>query len=147
MPEFPPERPLRLLAVLLPLLLPLSAQAGGGADADALYAEHCASCHGSDRLGGSGPALLPETIGRLTGGKLEAVIAQGRTATQMPAFGGVLGGSDIAALAALIETPLPEPPVWGLPEMTASRRILAPPRALDAAPYEADPLNLFVVVE
>ena len=24
------------------------------------YEKHCASCHGADRLGGMGPALLPE---------------------------------------------------------------------------------------
>ena len=29
------------------------------------YSEHCASCHGVDRLGGSGPALLPENLERL----------------------------------------------------------------------------------
>ena len=31
----------------------------------ALYAEHCAACHGADRLGGMGPALLPENLERL----------------------------------------------------------------------------------
>ena len=34
-------------------------------DAPALYAEHCAECHGADRLGGIGPALLPSNLGRL----------------------------------------------------------------------------------
>ncbi len=34
-----------------------------------LYAEHCAACHGADRLGGQGPALLPENLGRLTGAR------------------------------------------------------------------------------
>ena len=30
-----------------------------------LFAEHCAECHGPDRLGLIGPALLPENLRRL----------------------------------------------------------------------------------
>ena len=29
---------------------------------EATYATHCAACHGAGRLGGSGPALLPENL-------------------------------------------------------------------------------------
>ena len=29
------------------------------------FSVHCASCHGEDRLGGTGPALIPETLGRV----------------------------------------------------------------------------------
>ncbi len=28
----------------------------------ALYRQHCAACHGADRLGAMGPALLPESL-------------------------------------------------------------------------------------
>ena len=35
------------------------------ASAAALYGEHCASCHGAQRTGGMGPALLPESLERL----------------------------------------------------------------------------------
>ena len=31
----------------------------------ALYSEHCASCHGAQRIGGMGPGLLPESLERL----------------------------------------------------------------------------------
>lgn len=31
-------------------------------NAPALYGEHCAACHGADRLGGMGPALLPGNL-------------------------------------------------------------------------------------
>ena len=39
----------------------------GWADTDAnqVYQTHCASCHGADRLGGAGPALLPGNLARL----------------------------------------------------------------------------------
>ena len=36
---------------------------------DATYQRLCAQCHGPDRLGGVGPALIPETLGRLEPGK------------------------------------------------------------------------------
>jgi mono/diheme cytochrome c family protein len=43
------------------LILPVSA----GASSAELYAENCASCHGADRLGLTGPALLPGNLQRL----------------------------------------------------------------------------------
>ena len=53
----------RIASFSLVALLPLLAHADPGAD----YASHCAACHGADRLGGTGPALIPETRGRLKG--------------------------------------------------------------------------------
>ena len=64
-----------------------------------LYAEHCASCHGADRLGGIGPALLPESLERLRRAAALQVIAQGRHATQMPRFDDKLGAAEIQQLA------------------------------------------------
>ena len=60
------------------------------------YAEFCAECHGPARLGALGPALIPETLGRMRGPNLEAVIREGRAATQMPAFEDELDGERIA---------------------------------------------------
>ena len=68
----------------------LTAPALAEPDAVKLFAEHCAACHGADRLGGQGPALLPENLGRLMGPRAAAVIADGRAATQMPGFGAKL---------------------------------------------------------
>ena len=52
--------------------------ADGERTAPALYVEHCAACHGADRLGGTGPALIPETLKRMRGPKIADVIANGR---------------------------------------------------------------------
>ena len=49
---------LTLCAGLLPLL-------AAATDPAALYASHCAQCHGADRLGAMGPALFPENLERL----------------------------------------------------------------------------------
>ena len=75
----------RLIAVLAVALM-----AVGAAEADtppaSNFATHCASCHGADRLGGSGPALLPENLERLRKPAAADTIARGRMATQMPGF-------------------------------------------------------------
>ena len=70
------------LAIAIAALLTLPMQARAEPDAGQLYAEHCASCHGAERLGGQGPALLPQNLGRLTGSRLVSVIADGRPATR-----------------------------------------------------------------
>lgn len=128
-------------------VLVLSASALAQQDGGKLYAEHCAACHGSARLGGQGPALLPESLGRLTGPRIAAVIAEGREATQMPGFSSVLDKAEIEALAKYISTPLPFVPAWDERDIAASRVVHTPPPALARPVHDADPLNLFVVVE
>jgi len=135
---------IRFIATLSLALLAWPAAAAGPAEA---FAEHCASCHGAGRLGGVGPALIPETLGRMRGPDLASVITHGRAATQMPGFASTLSGEEIAALADWLGTPLAEIPPWGEAEIAASRA-LDPGYQPAAAPvHAADPLNLFVVVE
>ncbi len=139
-----------LCASLLSALLagPLSAAAAAEGEAEKLYAEHCAACHGADRLGGMGPALLPETLSRLRKSAARDAIATGLPATQMPAFAEVLDADEIESLVALIYSPLPELPRWDMAEMLASRIRHVDPDALPETPvHGADPMNLFVVVE
>ncbi len=137
------SRPWPSLALLLALAGPAVA-----ADAPALFAGHCASCHGADRLGAMGPALLPESLARIKPETIAAVIRDGRQATQMPGFAGTLNDADIAALAGLIREPLAEMPRWGMAEIEASRTVLVARETLPDRPrWQADPLNLFVVVE
>ena len=72
---------------------------------DRLYTEHCAACHGADRLGAMGPALLPENLARLRRAEAEQVILQGRPATQMPAYSDKLGAEEARTLAEYIYAP------------------------------------------
>lgn len=121
-------------------------------EAVALFRQHCGSCHGADRLGGIGPALLPENLKRLRKNKAIDVISKGRVATQMPAFADKLNEAQIASLVDLIFTPLDRVPEWGEKEINASHIVLEPSLITgDAssvkAVYDADPLNLFLVVE
>lgn len=128
------------------LLLAGCGVAAAQREAGALYQEHCASCHGSDRLGAIGPALLPDNLGRLGKAGAESVIRDGRAATQMPAFSGVVSGDEVKALAAFVYSQPQTLPQWGAQQIAASR-VLTPAPALDKPAYDADPLNLFVVVE
>ena len=113
-----------------------------------LYREHCVACHGEQRLGGMGPALLPESLQRLRPAEATAVIANGRTATQMLGFRDKLDAEQIAALAKWIYTPVTPAPGWSEEQIRASRTALAGAARLPAKPrWPADPMNLFVVVE
>jgi mono/diheme cytochrome c family protein len=113
-----------------------------------VYAQNCAACHGADRLGGIGPALLPENLRRLKPKKAAAAIRNGLPASQMPGFADKLSGADIDGLAKLIYTPLPRLPMWGEEQIASSRIVHASPAAAGTKPrHDSDPLNLFVVVE
>ncbi len=113
-----------------------------------LYKTHCATCHGVDRLGGQGPALLPENLHRLRQKKAISVIAKGRPATQMLAYEKLLNPQQIQSLVDYIYTPLKYKPVWGARQIMASHIIHKEQHLLPDIPlFEADIDNLFIVVE
>jgi mono/diheme cytochrome c family protein len=115
---------------------------------DALYMQHCAQCHGADRLGLMGPALLPENLTRVRRTEAAKVIVDGRPATQMPGFGAVLDQAAVEALVEFVYQPLPQVPRWDMAQIEASRKVLVADAELPAQPvHEADPLNMFIVVE
>ncbi len=117
-------------------------------DPAALYARHCAACHGADRIGVTGPALLPESLARLGPKRTARVIRDGLAATQMPAFGKVLSPEEIQALARFLHQRPERPPQWTEADMRRTHHVLVDPKPLSDLPvYSADPLNLFLVVE
>ena len=117
-------------------------------DGPLIYQQNCAECHGADRLGAIGPALLPENLKRLRRKKASGVIAYGRPASQMPAFAETLSMEQIGSLVDLIYTPLAEVPTWGMVEISASHvEHVSPQNLPDKPQFDADPMNLFTVVE
>jgi len=138
---------------LLGILLAGAAHAADAQDAaaPALYQRHCAACHGADRLGGMGPALLPESLERLKKTDAQSTIRDGRVATQMPAFGPILADPEIAALADWIYTAVLPRPQWTEGQIRASRTVYCPPGTLPDRPVArldgVDLQNLFIVVE
>ena len=60
--------PALLLAAALPAATFVALDMASAAtpdDSQALYEQHCQACHGVNRLGGAGPALLPESLSRI----------------------------------------------------------------------------------
>jgi len=141
---------LRLKSILLAALL-LFAASPAAADmpkAHILYQQHCAACHGDDRLGQIGPALLPENLRRLRKKKAVKTIAKGRAATQMPGFAEQLSKAEMESLVSFIYTPLAKIPEWGMKETVATHVVHNRISDLPRRPqHDADPLNLFTVVE
>ncbi|HZM36377.1 MAG TPA: cytochrome D1 domain-containing protein [Burkholderiales bacterium] len=128
------------MLVFLVLLAPLMSPAND------VYEKHCASCHGADRLGGIGPALLPENLGRLKKAEAAKIIRESRPGVQMPAFGSILKEEEISSLVGAIYAPVDRVPRWGGTEIRASR-IAYETSPSEKPRFAADPLNLFVVVE
>lgn len=125
----------------------------GGIQADPIkhYQQYCAACHGADRLGGSGPAMLPESLARLRQPEAIKTITHGRVATQMAGFSDRLSVADIAALSAYIYTPVSPTPTLSEADIRASRVVHAAPESLPNRPADVfkgvDMMNLFMVVE
>jgi WD40 repeat protein len=138
--------------IILPLILLISTAgtsfASNDMDASRLYSEHCASCHGETRLGVTGPALLPQNLKRTKKEKAFETIMSGLPATQMAAFDQKLDKEEINKLVEYIYTPLAEVPEWGIEQIKKSHIVHYPLDKLGNTPvYDADPLNLFIVVE
>jgi mono/diheme cytochrome c family protein len=139
---------LAAIALGLQAATALAATAVAATTTHATYLQHCARCHGTERLGGTGPALLPQNLSRLRKSTAQEVIAQGRALTQMPAFGEQLSAAAIAGLTDYIYQPPAESPSWGMEEIRNSRIVHHAPGSLDDKPvFDADLQNLFVVVE
>ena len=137
---------MRFLVFLWMVLLSLNVH--GEDNASRTYTQYCASCHGENRLGGMGPALLPENLARLKKPEAARMVRDSRPGVQMPAFKDRLAEAEIAQLVELIYSPVVPEPKWGEAEIRASRIADPSAAALPAKPrFDADPLNLFVVVE
>ena len=68
-------------------------------DPEAIFADRCARCHGADRSGGRGPALLPERLTK-DAASYETIIANGSGG--MPSFSSKLTSEEINALVEFI---------------------------------------------
>ncbi len=112
-----------------------------------IYEKNCAQCHGKDRLGGMGPALIPQTLKRMRGPKVGSVITKGRVATQMPAFAKRLSDEQIEDLVKYLKTPLAQVPTWSAADIAASKKMVPGYMPANKPVFNADPLNLFLIVE
>ncbi|MFQ5854304.1 MAG: c-type cytochrome, partial [Anaerolineae bacterium] len=68
-------------------------------DAAALYGRYCGGCHGAQRQGGYGPALVD--LGERSDAELSVIIAQGSGG--MPGFGEKLGEAEVEAVVSFLK--------------------------------------------
>lgn len=120
-----------------------------GTPVEEAYLDYCSGCHGADRGGGIGPALIPDIM-------LEAdsfyfdTIKNGRVGTIMPAWGSFgLTDEEIWMLVGFLRSePNYEEIEWGMPQIAASRTVLVPEDQLPLAPTHNGNLdNLFLITE
>jgi plastocyanin/DNA-binding beta-propeller fold protein YncE len=120
-----------------------------GRPVQAVFQDSCSGCHGPNREGATGPALIP--------GRLEAsdqvyfdAIMNGRPGTAMPAWGPAgLSEEEVWALVGYIfREPSAEAVHWGLEQVAASREVLIDEATLPAGPsHDGNVDNLMLVTE
>ena len=126
---------------LIALFLFAASAAAAAAEPQQLYQQHCAVCHGPDRLGITGPALLPESLARLRKPEAITTVREGRVATQMLPFADKLAKEEIEALVNWIYTPVIPKPEWTEAQIRASRVVTHPPGSLPAEPRPISPAS------
>ncbi len=96
-------------------------------NANKLYFERCAGCHGVLRQGATGKPLTPD-ITRTLGTEFLKMMIQFGSPAGMPAFGqsGELSETEVDILAKYIQHDPPQPPQWGENEIRASWRVIIP---------------------
>jgi nitrite reductase (NO-forming)/hydroxylamine reductase len=93
-----------------------------------IYFQRCAGCHGVLRKGATGKPLTPEITREKGSDYLKALITYG-SAAGMPNWGtsGDLTDDQIDVMARYLQHEPPAPPEFGLPEMTASWKVMVKP--------------------
>ena len=119
-----------------------------GKEVGLYYLDSCAGCHGTDRRGATGPALLPERLTQEDDYYLD-VIANGKPGTVMPPWGGQLTEEDSTTLVGYIRSDTGEgPPQWTFEDVAASHEVLIPTSELPDAPtHDSRVENLMLVTE
>ncbi len=130
----------------------------GGAVAPALFAgkpvgeafrDSCSGCHGPNREGATGPALIPARLGADDDTYFN-IIKDGKPGTVMPAWGPTgMSDEEIWALVGFIRgEPAAEDVKWNLAQIAASRQVLLDEAALPDAPaHDGNLDNLMLVTE
>ena len=97
-------------------------------DANTIYFERCAGCHGVLRKGATGKALTTEITRELGYDHLHAFITYGSPAG-MPNWGtsGQMTEEQVDMMARYLLIEPPAPPEFGMPEMRATWKVLVPP--------------------
>jgi nitrite reductase (NO-forming)/hydroxylamine reductase len=94
--------------------------------ANTIYFQRCAGCHGVLRKGATGKSLEPVNTAKLGQARLERIIANG-TDGGMVNFDDILTKEEIKLVTQYIQLPPQAPPEWGMKDMMASWKNIVPP--------------------
>jgi nitrite reductase (NO-forming)/hydroxylamine reductase len=96
-------------------------------EAQQIYFERCAGCHGVLRKGATGKPLTPDITQKKGTDYLKVFITQGSPAG-MPSWGksGELTPEQVDLMARFVQHTPPQPPEFGMKEMKASWQLLVP---------------------
>ncbi len=115
-------------------------------EASNIYFDKCAGCHGSSRLGATGPSLLPDGDGKYAATKilgvagLRAFIENG-TPAGMPEWKGILTEEDIELMTRFLQVEPPIIPPYGLEEIAKSWNLIVPVADRPSKPEHSRNIN------
>ncbi|MEB3204494.1 MAG: c-type cytochrome [Candidatus Sericytochromatia bacterium] len=110
----------------------------GSRDGKALYARHCASCHGASGVEGPYNRLAhPQLLDIASDGFLRTTVLEGRSGTPMKGFRGVLQPAEVDAIIAYLRQNPARVPAVGRPAATASGTVALPVGSDPAFPADA----------
>ena len=98
-------------------------KAGDIEDAEKLFAQHCAVCHGADRGGYIAPGLVKEKLGFVSEAAIRSMINTGIYETLMPPWGGKLTTTEMRKLASLFKSTSKANLSWGLEDIKKSLKV------------------------
>ncbi|HLV44552.1 MAG TPA: cytochrome D1 domain-containing protein [Aggregatilineales bacterium] len=112
------------------------------------FADTCGGCHGPQREGGTGPALIPGRLDQPPEFYAD-VIRNGRPGTIMPPWGAAMAEEDIDTLVNFIlSEPSEETVAWELEDIAATREVLIEDADLPDAPTHSGNVdNLMLITE
>ena len=120
-----------------------------GKAVDAAFRDSCSGCHGPNREGATGPALIPGRLGSDDDFYFD-IIKAGRPGTVMPAWGPTgMTDEEIWALVGYIRSePSAESVKWEMDQIAASRQVLVDEASLPDEPtHDGNLDNLMLVTE
>lgn len=118
------------------------------AEARGIYFDRCAGCHGTLRVGATGPNIQPERTTQIGTAALRQILTSG-TPGGMPAWGesGILSENEIDLMARYVQIDPPEPPGRPINEIRASWDLRVPVAQRPSSPQtDRDWQNYFGVI-
>jgi len=97
--------------------------AGDKEEAEQIFAQNCAVCHGADRGGFIGPALTKENLKSISEAALRTMMITGIPETLMPPWGGKLTTEELRKLAALVKNTSKADVSWGMEDIKRSLQV------------------------